>query len=130
MSPPPQTALAASERYLFALTLGLAAAVWLVPWVLLGRKEAWDHSSYFLVSVPLMTAAAGYAGYRARRRAWRWPLALILGQFATLLLLQGFGNLLPLGIIMFVILGVPMMVAASIGAWLGRRTERRRASGA
>ena len=127
MSTPPQTA--PSEGRLYALTIGLAAAVWLVPWLLLGRKEAWDHPSYFLVSIPLMTAAAGYAGYRARRRAWRWPLSLILGQFATLLVLQGFGNLLPLGIIVFVILGIPMRVAASIGAWLARRRERRPAWG-
>jgi len=120
---------AQSDAHLYALTIGLAAAVWLVPWLLLGRKEAWDHSSYFLVSIPLMTLAAGYAGYRARTRAWRWPLALILGQIATAILLQGFGNLMPLGIIVFVILGVPMMVAASIGAWLGRRNEPPPASG-
>lgn len=128
MSSRPQAAPAESERHLYALTIGLAAAVWLVPWLLLGRQEAWDHWSYFLVSLPLMMAAAGYAGYRARKRAWRWPLALILGQLATLLMLQGFGNLLPLGIIVLVILGAPMMVAASAGAWLGRRNERRPAS--
>lgn len=130
MSSPPQAAPAENRGHLYALTLGLGAAVWLVPWLLLGRKEAWDHSSYFLVSLPLMMAAAGYAGYRARKRAWRWPLALILGQFATLLMLQGFGNLLPLGIIVLVILAVPMMLAASVGAWLGRRNKRRPASSA
>lgn len=107
------------------MTLGVAVAVWLVPWLLLGRGEAWDHSSYFLVSLPVMTMVAAYAGYRARTRAWRWPLALILGQFATLLLLGGFGNLLPLGIIVLVILAAPMMVGASVGAWLGRRKDRR-----
>lgn len=116
-APPP------SERGLYAVALGVAVAVWLVPWLLLGRREAWDHSSYFLVSLPVMTMVAAYAGYRAKARAWRWPLALILGQFATLLLLEGFGNLLPLGIIAFVILGVPMMAGASIGAWLGRRSQ-------
>jgi hypothetical protein len=130
LSTPPRPDPPQSEGAVYALTIGLAAAVWLLPWLLLGRKEAWDHSSYFLVSVPLMTLAAGYGGYRARTRAWRWPLALILGQFAAALVLQGFGNLLPLGIIVFVILGVPMMVAAEIGAWLGRRNDRRTTSGA
>jgi hypothetical protein len=113
-----------SEGHLYALTIGLAAAVWLVPWLLLGRREAWDD---FLVSIPLMTLAAGYAGYRARTRARRWPLALIAGQAAAALVLQGFGNLLPLGIIVFVILGVPMMVGAFIGARFGRRNARRHA---
>ena len=72
-----------------------------------------------------MTLAAGYAGYRARTRAWRWPLALILGQAAAALVLQGFGKLLPLGIIVFVILDVPMMVGAFIRARFGRRNARR-----
>jgi peptidoglycan/LPS O-acetylase OafA/YrhL len=98
-----------------------------VPWLLLGRREAWDDSSYFLVSIPLMTLAAGHAGYRARTRAWRWPLALILGQAAAALVLQGFGNLLPLGIIVFVILGVPMMVGAFVGARFGSRNVPRHA---
>jgi hypothetical protein len=124
LSTPPQPSSPQSDGGLYALTLGLAVAVWLAPWLLLGRKEAWDHSSYFLVSVPLMTLAAAHAGYRARTRAWRWPLALILGQLAAALALQGFGNLLPLGIIVFVILGVPMMAGAAIGAWLGRRKQR------
>ena len=127
MSTPPQPNPPEFEGHLYALTIGLAVAVWLVPWLLLGRREAWDDSSYFLVSIPLMTLAAGYAGYRARTRAWRWPLALILGQAAAALVLQGFGNLLPLGIIVFVILGVPMMVGAFIGARFGRRNARRHA---
>ena len=109
---------------LHALLTALGVGVWLLPWLALGRKEAWDHPSYFLISLPLMTVAAAYAGYTAKTRAWRWPLTLIAAQFAAALVVGGFGNLMPLGIIAFVILAAPMFVAAPIGAWLGRRKQR------
>jgi peptidoglycan/LPS O-acetylase OafA/YrhL len=113
------------ERHLYPLVIVVAVAVWLLAWLLLGRKEAWDHPSYFSVSIPVMSLVAGYAGYGAKIRAWRWPLTLIIAQVAAALLLNGFGNLFPLGVIVFVVLAAPMMLAASVGAWLGRRKEQR-----
>jgi peptidoglycan/LPS O-acetylase OafA/YrhL len=113
------------ERHLYVLLTVVAVAVWLLPWLLLGRKEAWDHASYFSVSIPVMSLVAGFAGYRAKIRAWRWPLTLITAQVAAALLLNGFGNLFPLGVMVFVVLAAPMMLAASVAAWLGRRKEQR-----
>jgi hypothetical protein len=118
-----------TERHLYAVTIIVAVGVWLVPWLFLGRKEAWDHWSYFSVSVPLMALVAAYAGYRAHSRPWRWPLTLIAAQFLTALLLGGFGNLLPVGMLVLVILGVPMMITAWIGAWLGKRRRLKEAQG-
>ena len=112
------------EKNLYVLTASVAAATWLAPWLLLGRKEAWDHWTYFTVSIPIMSALAGYAAFHARSRPWRWPLTLVVSQFATALLLNGFGNLLPLGIIVFAILAVPMAITAAIAAWVARRRER------
>jgi hypothetical protein len=114
----------APEKNLRIMLAAVGAAAWVAPWLLLGRKEAWDHWSYFAVSIPVMCAAAAYAGYVAKARSWRWPLALALGQLAAALVLNGFGNLLPLGVIVFAILSVPMLIAAAVGAWLGRRRDR------
>ena len=117
-------AMPTSDKNLYTLTVGVAVAVWLVPWLLLGGKEAWDHWTYFIISVPAMSVVAGYAGLRANSRWWRWPLTLVLAQFATALLLGGFGNLLPLGIVVFVILAVPMLITAAVGAWVARRRDQ------
>lgn len=114
-----------TEKSLYILTAGIAVAVWLVPWLLLSGKEAWDHWTYLTISVPAMSVVAAYAGFRAKSRWWRWPLTLALVQFATALLLGGFGNLLPLGIVVFVILAAPMMITAAVGAWIARRGEQR-----
>jgi hypothetical protein len=117
------------ERNLHILTAAVGVAVWLAPWLLLGRKEAWDHWTYFVVSIPLMSLAAAYAGFRARHRSWRWPLTLVLAQFVTALLVGGFGNLFPLGIIVFVVLAVPMAIAAGVAAWIARRREQQLVGG-
>jgi hypothetical protein len=117
-------AMATTDKNLYVLTAAVAATVWLAPWFLLGRKEAWDHWTYFIVSIPVMSMVAAYAGFQARSRWWRWPLTLVLAQFATALLLGGFGNLLPLGIVVFMVLALPMAIAAAVAAWIARRREQ------
>jgi hypothetical protein len=44
-----------------------------------------------------------------------------MGQFAWMLLSQGPGNLLPVGIIMFGVLSVPSVLAAWVGAVFGKK---------
>lgn len=108
-----------SDKGLYALLAALAAAAWLLPWLLLGEREAWDHWSYFAASMPAMTAAAAYAGYRAPARAWRWPLTLILAQFAAAVVTTG--ELVVVAIFVFALFAAPMMLATALGAWLARR---------
>ena len=97
------------------------AAVWVLPG--LRGREAWDMPSYFVVSLPLMAAVAAFAAWRAPSRTWRWPLWLIGGQVAAALAFHGFGNLLPLGLIVFVVLGVPLFIAAAVAGRIARRKE-------
>ena len=46
---------------------------------------------------------------------------LTLRFFAGLLLTQGAGRLLPLGIIVFAVMSVPAVIAAKVGAYFGGR---------
>ncbi len=106
-------------KQFYVLLAALAVAAWLVPWLLLGRREAWDDPSHFLASIPLMSAAAAYAGYRAKTAAWRWPLTLILAQFAAAVVTTQ--EVVIVALPVFALLALPMMAAAALGAWLGRR---------
>lgn len=108
-----------TEKELYVLLAGLAVAAWVLPWLLLGKREAWDHWSYFAISMPAMCAAAAYAGYRARHRAWRWPLTLILAQFAAAVVTTG--EFLLIAIVVFALFATPMMIATALGAWFARR---------
>ena len=104
----------------------LMFALGVVGWVMIakvsGRREAWDHWTYFALSYPLMMLAAGYAGFRVPARPWRWPLVLAAGQLVTLLVLSGAGSMLPLGVIVFLVLALPMLATS----WAGARIARRR----
>jgi hypothetical protein len=54
-------------------------------------------------------------------RSWRWGVAPFAGQFLSLLVMEGVGNLLPLGVIVFAILSIPAVITARLGATLGTR---------
>jgi hypothetical protein len=59
------------------------------------------------------------------QRSWRWGVSPLVGQFVWLLISEGPGNLLPLGVIVFAVLSIPPVIAARIGAYLSTRWVRR-----
>jgi len=71
--------------------------------------------------MPAVCVLSLIIGYLAPSRSWRWGVEPCIGQFAWMLLTQGPGNLLPLGIIMFGVLSVPSVLAARIGAVFGKK---------
>ena len=48
----------------------------------------------------------------------------MVGQFVWMLISQGPGNLLPLGVIVFGVLSIPPIIAARIGAFFATRTAK------
>jgi hypothetical protein len=108
-----------SQAYVIAAISG--AVLWQLAAMLGGRREAWDSSLYWVASYPLGMAVAGVIGYLHPDRAWRWGLTLMLAQAVVLALAAASFGLLPLGLIMFAVLGLPVMAVASWGARMGRR---------
>jgi hypothetical protein len=117
------------EGLLYAIAVVLPAIVWLIPWMV-AKMEAWDHWSYFYVSLPLMIVFSYFAAFLTKSWPWRWPLAMLLVQvLVSLTLLSGRElNLLPLGILAFLVLGIPAFIAAWVGGWHAKREERQHAS--
>jgi hypothetical protein len=112
----------ATRNYLIALLSG--TLIWLATMAASGRNEAWDSPLYWSAAYPLcMVLAAGLA-YVEPERSWRWALAVMLVQPVVMLLTSGssFG-LLPLGLIMFAVLALPVILAARVGAWFRRRSS-------
>lgn len=94
-------------------------ALWLVPSALTGKREAWDTSTYWVVSYPIAIIASGFLGRSYPERAWRWPVALFEAQAVAMCIRNGeIGNLLPVGVVLFAIIAVPGVVAAK---WASRR---------
>jgi hypothetical protein len=108
--------------YLAAATSGVVT--WVLVSAVTGRSEAWDSGLYFSVGMPVVCIVSLALGFLEPRRAWRWGVVPLLAQFFWMLLTQGPGNLLPLGIIVFVVLSVPSIVTARIGAFVANRRAR------
>lgn len=109
------------EHWLLLVAVALGAAIWIGISTISGRREAWDSGAYFAIGMPLACLLSFTLGIVEPMRSWRWGIAPFAGQFLSLLIIEGVGNLLPLGVIVFAMLSVPAVIAARIGAALGRR---------
>jgi len=95
---------------------GGGVIVWVVVSTVSHRKEAWDSGTYFSVGMPLVCLVSAVLGFLEPVRPWRWGVAPLVGQFSWMLVTQGPGNLLPLGVIVFGILAIPSIITARLGA--------------
>jgi hypothetical protein len=105
---------------LCAVSAFAGVAVWVTLSTISGRHEAWDSGEYFYVGMPVLCVVAGVLGYIEPKQIWRWAVVPMAGQAIWLLLSQGFGNLMPLGIVVFVFLSLPLLLFARIGAAFAR----------
>jgi hypothetical protein len=112
------------NHWLYIVAALGGAAVWALIATISGKREAWDSDLYFIAGIPAVCLLALVLGYVEPLRPWRWGVAPQVGQLACMLLLQGVGNMLPLGVIMFGVLSIPSIITAWIGAAVGRRTAR------
>jgi len=109
------------ESWFYVAALASGVLVWIGISTATGRKEAWDSSWYFSIGIPVMCVVSMLLAFLAPIRSWRWGLAPFVGQFLWMLLSQGAGNLLPLGVVVFGVLSVPSILTARVGAFFGKK---------
>ncbi len=109
------------DYWLYGLAVVAGILVWVVVSNASGRREAWDSQWYFVISVPVVCVVSSALGFIEPRRPWRWGIAPLVGQFSWMLVTQGPGNLLPLGVVVFGVLSVPSIITARIGAFFGSK---------
>ncbi len=107
---------------------GVAVVVGIIVWVVVShvshRREAWDSQWYFMIGTPVVCVVSAVLGFIEPSRPWRWGAAPLGGQFFWMLLTQGPGNLLPLGVVVFAILAIPSIITARLGAFVGKKLAR------
>lgn len=112
---------APSQRLPYGLAVAAGVVVWLgITWIS-HRREAWDSGLYWKYGMPLLIAVSGVLGYKYPRRPWRWPLTAFAAQAAVLFAMNPTGNLMPLGIIAFLVVSLPCVLAAWVGSLFHRR---------
>lgn len=105
----------------YTIALGAGLATCLAITLVSGRKEAWDSALYFTAGIPAMCAVAFALGYAFPAKAWRWALAIAVGQSIAMAFGGGSLSLWPLAVVAMTILSVPQLVAALVGARFGRK---------
>ena len=107
----------------FAIAAVTGIATWELVRRLGGRREAWDDPVFWQLGYPLMLGASLALGLIWQQHPWRWVAALVGAQavwsLVLALLVDGVPNLLPLGLITFALLGLPCLLAAYLGKWVG-----------
>ncbi len=121
--------MAQTDSQLVPAAIAVVAGVlsWDLVRLLGNRREAWDDPNYWRIGYPLLLVTAFILALGFPERPWRWVVIMIGAQAVWSLFLafiaDGAPNLLPLGLIVFALLGLPCLAAAYAGQWLGRRVR-------
>lgn len=113
------------DHWLYLVATLCGAAIWIFVALASGRGEAWDSGLYFSVGIPAVCLVSMALAFFEPERSWRWGVLPVVGQFVWMLLSQGPGNLLPLGIVVFAVLSLPSIIAARVGASIATKWARR-----
>lgn len=114
-------AKAADETLAYVVSAAAGLAVCLAITLLSGRNEAWDSGYYFSAGIPLMCVVIVALSWKFPRRAWRWPLAMALGQSVAMVIGGGSASLWPLAIIAMTVVSVPQFIAALITSRIAKK---------
>jgi hypothetical protein len=90
-----------------------------------GEREAWDASTFWMVTLPGLILAAGVAGYVDPRYFAAWGIAAVAGLALQILSGSGIGSLWFVGLLFCLMLAVACGAGAAAGAALRRRHSRR-----
>jgi hypothetical protein len=99
------------------VTFGVGAGTWIVAAIAGGRREAWDSELYFVFVLPVIALTTGVVSFKVPTRTWRWAMFPFAGQALVMFVQEPAGNLLPLGLITFLIFGALCLIPARIGAF-------------
>lgn len=111
------------DYWLYAVAVVAGVLVWVAVTAVSGRREAWDAPSYFLIGIPIICAVSAALGFVEPYKPWRWGLVPLMAQAVWMIVVQGAGNLLPLGLIVFAVLAIPSMMTAWLGAFIGKKIK-------
>ena len=110
-----------------AIALGLGATVWTVFKSIAHSQDPTELLSYWQIGYPISILLSGAMGIFFSDRPWRWGVHIIWVQFVMgLITTKSDLNLLPPGILLYMLLTVPCIVSGYIGAWVSRVWGRRK----
>ena len=113
-----------------AVVSAMGFVIWAGVSITAGGREAWDHPLYWQAGYPMLALVAALAGFCEPNLLRRWPLLLAASQFVAMVILNlavthNGASLLPLGLIAFILMSLPLYIPAWLGAVIARTLSRR-----
>jgi hypothetical protein len=103
------------------VAFAVGASTWWYVAAVTHRREAWDADLYFTMAFPAIAVVAMVLAFLYPSKPWRWAMIPFGAQALAALVKDPTANLLPLGLIMFAILGGLCAIPATVVARLRAR---------
>lgn len=103
----------------------ISSLIWGFFWLMSTFQSPEDNIYYWKIGYPILILVSGIAGYRAPLRPWRWSIYIIAIQFFLgMTTAKGGFNLLPIGILVYLLIALPCIAAGYTGAFINRRRKK------
>ena len=108
-----------SDRIILISLASAGAIVWIIIGAMTNQREAWDSDLFWLLGNPLMLLINGIAGFIDPKNIIVKGFILVLLQPVVMIITAAeIGGLLPLGLILFVFLGIFYSIGGAVGAFI------------
>ena len=103
----------------------IGVGTWFITAALSTASEAWDSPIWLVGTLPTLAVSVAIIAYAAPSRAWRWAVSAAAGHaFGSFLngMASGWSwNLWPFTVVAWVLISLPLLLAARLGTWLSRK---------
>lgn len=100
----------------FAISIGVGTFVWFFFRTYTNHSDPQSTIAYWYVGYPILILTSFVTSIYFNIKVWRWPLLLILSQLVLgIVMSNGDGNLLPIGIIVHIVISIPCFIAGYCG---------------
>lgn len=115
-----------NEYIKHAVAIGIGATIWTSFKCIAYPQDPTELSSYWRIGYPVSIFFSGAMGVFFPDRPWQWGVHIIWVQFVIgLIANKGDLNLLPPGILFYMLLTAPCIMSGYMGAWISRVSRKR-----
>lgn len=107
------------------ISIGIGCIVWLCIKYKTNYSDPQGTDLYWYVGYPIFLLSSIGLGYYYSANAWLWPTLMIMSQLAIgFIFIKSDLNLLPIGIMVYITISVPCIVAGYLGVLLKNVNRR------
>ena len=114
-----------NNKFASIVAICIGCIVWLAIWYTSNYSDPQGTDLYWYFGYPIMLLLSIVMGHYYSAHAWLWPLLMIMSQLAIgFILIKSDLNLLPIGILVYIVISVPCIAAGYLGVLFKKFRKR------